>query len=352
MPASATSTPALAVAEVGAPAQPTTITRRAVGPHDVAIDIKFVGICHTDIHQVNGDWGRGNYPMVPGHEIAGEVSAVGDEVTKFAVGDRVGVGCFVDSCAECEYCRAGEEQFCVKGVVATYNSRGYDGELTYGGYSQSIVVTDRFVVRIPDSLPLDAAAPLLCAGITVYSPLKRYDCAKKKVAIVGMGGLGHVAIKIAHAMGADVTVLSQTLSKQADGLAYGANAYYATSDPATFKELSKKFDVILNTVSVNLDVNAYLKMLRIDGAIVNLGIPAKPDTFGPGLLVGARRSITGSNVGGIAETQQMLDFCAEHGITADIELIDASRVSEAYERILASDVRYRFVIDVATIPSS
>ncbi|SOD74758.1 uncharacterized zinc-type alcohol dehydrogenase-like protein [Jatrophihabitans sp. GAS493] len=352
MPSNAISTWALAVPAVGEAARPTSIDRRAVGPHDVAIDIKFVGICHTDIHQVNGDWGRGTFPMVPGHEIAGVVSAVGAQVTKFAVGDRVGVGCFVDSCAECEYCLAGEEQFCVKGVVSTYNSRGYDGEPTYGGYSQAIVVTDRFVVRIPDSLPLDAAAPLLCAGITVFSPLKRYDAATKKVAIVGMGGLGHVAIKIAHAMGADVTVLSQTLAKQADGLAYGAGAYYATSDPATFKQLSKQFDVILNTVSVNLDVNNYLRLLRIGGAIVNLGIPAKPDTFSAGLVVGSRRSITGSNVGGIAETQEMLDFCAEHGITADIELIDATQVSEAYERILASQVRYRFVIDVATIPAS
>ncbi|MEC0312379.1 formaldehyde dehydrogenase AdhA [Bacillus subtilis] len=340
----------LSVSHAKAKFEQTTIERRELRPHDVLIDIKFSGICHSDIHSAFDEWGGGIFPMVPGHEIAGVVTAVGAEVTKFAVGDRVGVGCFVDSCGECEYCLNGEEQFCTKGVVQTYNSVDYDGNPTYGGYSQKIVVTDRFVVRIPDRLEMDVASPLLCAGITTYSPLKHWNVGPgKKVAIVGVGGLGHLAIQFAHAMGAEVTVLSRSMNKKEEALELGANHYFATSDPATFTALTGRFDVILNTVSANLDVDAYLSMLRIDGTLVNVGAPAKPDTYSVFSLIMGRRSIAGSLVGGIQETQEMLDFAAKHGIEPKIEVIGADQVDEAYERILRSDVRYRFVIDISTL---
>jgi uncharacterized zinc-type alcohol dehydrogenase-like protein len=288
--------------------------------------------------------------MVPGHEIAGVVEAVGTEVTKFAVGDRVGVGCFVDSCGECEYCLSGEEQFCTKGVTQTYNSLDYDGNPTYGGYSQKIVVKEGFVVGIPDGLDMNVASPLLCAGITTYSPLKHWNAGPgKKVAIVGMGGLGHVAIQFAHAMGAEVTVLSRSIDKKSEALGFGADHYYATNDPATFTTLAGRFDLILNTVSANLDVDAYLSMLRIDGTLVNVGAPAEQDKYHVFSLIMGRRSIAGSLVGGIRETQEMLDFSAQHGIVPMIEVIRADQVDEAYERIIRSDVRYRFVIDISTL---
>ncbi|AKG36312.1 NAD(P)-dependent alcohol dehydrogenase [Paenibacillus durus] len=340
----------LSVPSAKAPFEKTTIERRELRPHDVLIDIQFSGICHSDIHSAFDEWGGGIFPMVPGHEIAGIVAAVGTEVTKFAVGDRVGVGCFVDSCGECEYCLKGEEQYCTKGFVATYNSLDYDGNPTYGGYSQKIVVTEGFVVRIPDRLNLDVASPLLCAGITTYSPLKHWNAGPgKKVAIVGMGGLGHLAIQYAHALGAEVTVLSRSIGKKEEALSFGADHYFATSDPATFKTLASQFDLILNTVSANLDVDAYLSLLRIDGTLVNVGAPAEPDKYQVFSLIMGRRSIAGSLVGGIRETQEMLDFSAEHGITPKIEVIRADQVDEAYQRVLRSDVRYRFVIDVATL---
>ncbi|AHV95379.1 NAD(P)-dependent alcohol dehydrogenase [Paenibacillus sabinae] len=340
----------LSVSSAKAPFEKTTIERRALRPHDILIDIQFSGICHSDIHSAFDEWGGGIFPMVPGHEIAGVVSAVGTEVIKFAVGDRVGVGCFVDSCGECEYCLKGEEQYCTKGFVATYNSLDYDGNPTYGGYSQQIVVTERFVVRIPDSLELNVASPLLCAGITTYSPLKHWNAGPgKKVAIVGMGGLGHLAIQYAHAMGAEVTVLSRSIGKKEEALSFGADHYFATSDPATFKTLANQFDLILNTVSANLDVDAYLSLLRIDGTLVNVGAPAEPDKYQVFSLIMGRRSIAGSLVGGIQETQEMLDFSAEHGIAPKIEVIHADQVDEAYQRVLRSDVRYRFVIDVSTL---
>ncbi|BCG57100.1 NAD(P)-dependent alcohol dehydrogenase [Paenibacillus sp. URB8-2] len=340
----------LSVSSAKAPFEKTTIERRALRPHDVLIDIQFSGICHSDIHSAFDEWGGGIFPMVPGHEIAGVVAAVGTEVTKFAVGDRVGVGCFVDSCGECEYCLKGEEQYCTKGFVATYNSLDYDGNPTYGGYSQQIVVTERFVVRIPDSLELNVASPLLCAGITTYSPLKHWNAGPgKKVAIVGVGGLGHLAIQYAHAMGAEVTVLSRSIGKKEEALSFGADHYFATSDPATFKTLASQFDLILNTVSANLDVDAYLSLLRIDGTLVNVGAPAEPDKYQVFSLIMGRRSIAGSLVGGIRETQEMLDFSAEHGIAPKIEVIRADQVDEAYQRVLRSDVRYRFVIDVTTL---
>lgn len=340
----------LSVPNAKAKFEQTTIERRGLRPHDVLIDIKFSGICHSDIHSAFDEWGGGIFPMVPGHEISGVVEAVGAEVTKFAVGDRVGVGCFVDSCGECEYCLSGEEQFCTKGVVQTYNSLDYDGNPTYGGYSQKIVVTDRFVVRIPDSLEMDVASPLLCAGITTYSPLKHWNVGPgKKVAIVGVGGLGHLAIQFAHALGAEVTVLSRSMNKKEEALELGADHYYATSNQATFIELAGRFDVILNTVSANLDVDAYLSMLRIDGTLVNVGAPAEPDKYSVFSLIMGRRSLAGSLVGGIPETQEMLDFAAQHGIAPKIEVIRADQVDEAYERVLRSDVRYRFVIDISTL---
>ncbi|UTL75388.1 NAD(P)-dependent alcohol dehydrogenase [Bacillus halotolerans] len=340
----------LSVPNAKAKFEQTTIERRELRPHDVLIDIKFSGICHSDIHSAFDEWSGGIFPMVPGHEIAGVVEAVGAEVTKFAVGDRVGVGCFVDSCGECEYCLSGEEQFCTKGVVQTYNSLDYDGNPTYGGYSQKIVVTDRFVVRIPDSLEMDVASPLLCAGITTYSPLKHWNVGPgKKIAIVGVGGLGHLAIQFAHALGAEVTVLSRSMNKKEEALELGADHYYATSNQATFTELAGRFDVILNTVSANLDVDAYLSILRIDGTLVNVGAPAEPDKYSVFSLIMGRRSLAGSLVGGIPETQEMLDFAAQHGIAPKIEVIRADQVDEAYERVLRSDVRYRFVIDISTL---
>ncbi|MEU2434942.1 NAD(P)-dependent alcohol dehydrogenase [Streptomyces rubradiris] len=346
-----TTVAAYAAPAAKAPLERTTIERRAVGESDVLIDIKFAGICHSDIHQAREGWGEAIFPMVPGHEIAGVVSEVGPGVTKFKVGDRVGVGCLVDSCRECENCRAGQEQYCLNGGFgATYNAIGRDGTPNHGGYSEKIVVDENFVVRIPDGLSLDVAAPLLCAGITTYSPLKRWNAGPgKKVAILGMGGLGHMGVKIAHALGAEVTVLSQSLRKKDDGLKLGADHYYATSDPKTFEELRGTFDLILSTVSAPLDFNAYLSLLKTEGALVNVGAPEEPVSLNLFSVIGGGKTLAGSMIGGIRETQEMLDFCAGHGIGAEIELIAASEVNEAYERVLASDVRYRFVIDTATI---
>ncbi|MEW2130499.1 NAD(P)-dependent alcohol dehydrogenase [Streptomyces sp. NPDC005435] len=346
-----TTVAAYAAPAAKAPLERTTIERRPVGDHDVLIDIQFTGICHSDIHQARDGWREGIFPMVPGHEIAGVVAEAGPEVTKFAVGDRVGVGCMVDSCRVCENCEAGLEQYCTGGgPVWTYNAVGKDGEPTYGGYAQNIVVNEDFVVRVPDGLSLDVAAPLLCAGITTYSPLRHWGAGPgKKVAIVGLGGLGHVAVKIAHALGAEVTVLSQSLRKQDDGLRLGADHYYATGDPKTFEELAGTFDLILNTVSAPLDFAAYASLLRTDGTLVNVGLPEEPVQITLQSLFGHRRSLSSSGIGGIAETQEMLDFCAAHGIGAEIELIAAEEINDAYERVLASDVRYRFVIDTATI---
>ena len=344
------STPALSAPSAAVHFDHTTIERRELGERDVLIDIMFCGICHSDIHQVKDEWGGSIYPMVPGHEIAGVVAAVGSAVGSFSVGDRVGVGSLVDSCGECEYCIAGEEQFCVKRAVPTYNGRGYDGAPTFGGYSRQIVVSERFVVNIPDSIELDVAAPLLCAGITTYSPLQRAHVGEgSRVAIVGMGGLGHVAVQIAAAMGAEVTVLSQTLAKKEDGLRFGASHYHATSDRQTFKDLRGSFDLILNTVSANLDLDAYLSLLRVDGTLVTLGAPSQPASVGVFSLIGGRKSLTGSPIGGLPATQEMLDFCAEHGVAPEIELIGADDVEDAYARVEKSTVRYRFVIDVATI---
>lgn len=345
-----TTVAAYAAPSAKAPLERTTVERRAVGEFDVLIDIKFAGICHSDIHQARDGWGEGIFPMVPGHEIAGVVTETGSGVTRFAVGDRVGVGCMVDSCRECDNCKAGLEQYCAKGNTGTYNALDKNGDPTYGGYSTHIVVDEKYTLRIPDGLALDESAPLLCAGITTYSPLKHWNAGPgKKVAVVGMGGLGHMGVKIAHALGAEVTVLSQSLRKQEDGLKLGADHYYATSDPKTFEDLRGTFDIILSTVSAPLDFGAYLSLLKTDGALVNVGAPEEPISVNLFSLIGGRKSLSGSGIGGIQETQDMLDFCAEHGFGAEIELIGASEINEAYERVLNSDVRYRFVIDAATI---
>ncbi|MEZ2392146.1 NAD(P)-dependent alcohol dehydrogenase [bacterium RCC_150] len=328
---------------------PTTIERRDVGPHDVLIDIDYAGICHSDIHTVRGDWGPITYPQVVGHEIVGHVAEVGSAVTKHKIGGRVGVGCESGSCGECAQCMKGEEVYCLKGNVQTYAGVDVDGTITQGGYSQAIVVNENFVLSVPESLDIEKVAPLLCAGVTLYSPLKHWNAGPgTKVAIIGMGGLGHVGVKLAHALGAEVTVLSRTLAKEEDGLKLGADHYYATSDPTTFEQLAGEFDLILNTVSAGLEYNQYVNLLAVDGTLVILGAPSEPVSVDAMSLVASRRSIAGSANGGIPITQEMLDFCAEHNILPETELITATQINEAYERVLASDVRYRFVIDAKT----
>ena len=345
-----TTVTALSAANATAPFEASSLERRSLRPDDVRIDIAFAGICHSDIHTVREEWGPASFPLTPGHEIVGTVAEVGPEVTRYQVGDRVGVGCFVNSCGECAACKDGEEQFCDKGVVGTYNGTDYDGTATQGGYSQGIVVREHFVVRIPDGMDLAVATPLLCAGITTYSPLRRHHTGPgSKVAIVGMGGLGHVAVKIAAAMGAEVSVLSRTKAKESDGRAYGASSYYATADESVFSDLAGTFDLIINTVSADLPVDAYLGLLGRGGTLVNVGAPSGPQQFGMFSLLTNRRSYSGSMVGGLGETQEMLDFCAEHGVTSTIELIDAADVNAYYEKVVNGDVRYRAVIDVSTI---
>ena len=332
--------------------QTTTVERRDLRPDDVRIDIAYAGICHSDIHTVRGEWGETTYPLTPGHEIAGVVSEVGAQVTRFEVGDRVGVGCMVNSCGECGQCREGHENFCENRTIWTYGDTDLDGTTTQGGYSREVVVSERFVLRIPDSLELEVAAPLLCAGITLYTPLKRWlDRAgpDAKVAVVGMGGLGHMGVQIAAAMGADVTVLSQGLSKEADGRRFGARDYRATSDARTFEDLKGAFDVIISTISADLDLPAYLSLLAPFGAFVTVGLPPQPQLLPFNAIISGDKTVAGSNIGGIALTQEMLDFCAEHGIAAQVEKIGADQVDEAYDRVVKSDVRYRFVIDTATI---
>jgi uncharacterized zinc-type alcohol dehydrogenase-like protein len=333
------------------PLTKTTITRREVGPNDVRFDIHFAGICHSDIHTVRAEWGQPRYPVVPGHEIAGVVTEIGSQVTGFKVGQHVGVGCFVDSCRDCDNCRVGLEQYCTGGgMIGTYNAVGRDGLPTQGGYSGSIVVDENYVLHIPESLPLDASAPLLCAGVTTYSPLRHWNVGPgTRLGVIGLGGLGHMAVKLGAAMGAEVTVLSQSLKKMEDGLRLGATNYYATSDRDTFKNLRNSFDIILNTVSANLDLGRYLEMVDLDGVFVELGAPENPLVVPPFSIIGMRRSIAGSVIGGIPETQEMLDFCAEHNIASEIEVIAPEYINEAYERVIASDVRYRFVIDTESL---
>jgi len=341
---------AYAAPAAGEPLAPTTVERRDVGPNDVLIRIEYAGICHSDIHTVNGDWGQQPFPVVPGHEIVGTVAEVGSGVTKHRVGDRVGVGCMVNSCGECAHCRNGDEQYCREGMVPTYAGTDRDGTTTQGGYSTHVVVDADYVLSVPGGLDPAAAAPLLCAGITTYAPLRHWGAGPgKKVAVVGLGGLGHMAVKIGHALGAEITVLSRSLKKQEDGLRLGADHYYATSDGGTFEQLTGRFDLIVNTVSAAIDVDAFLGLLAVDGTLVNVGAPADPLSLDVFSLIRARRSFAGSLIGGIALTQEMLDFCAEHDLGAEVEVIPVDQVNQAYERVLASDVRYRFVIDVSTL---
>ncbi len=328
-----------------------TFQRREVGKNDLLIEIRYCGVCHSDIHQARDEWGGSIFPMVPGHEITGVVTRVGANVKRYKVGDPVGVGCFVDSCQTCPSCRDGLEQYCEGGLVVTYNGREKDGKTpTFGGYSTQIVVNEDYVLRMPKSLPLDRSAPLLCAGITMYSPLRHWGAGKgKRVAIVGMGGLGHMGVKLAKAMGADVTVLSQSLRKKEDAVRFGASEVYATSDANTFSKLANTFDLILNTVSVDLDWNQYLSLVKRDGAMVLLGVPPKAPQVHAFSLIIKRRTLAGSLIGGIKETQEMLDFCGKHEIASDIETIPIEKINDAYERTIRGDVRYRFVIDIASL---
>jgi len=333
---------------------PYSFERREPREHDVVIDIKYCGICHSDIHQTRDEWSdyqeESIFPMVPGHEIAGVVTAVGGKVTKHKVGDKVGVGCYVDSCRTCAECQRGLEQYCSVLTVWTYNGRDQEGAPTCGGYSDRIVVDENYVLRMPNDLPLDACAPLLCAGITLYSPLRHWKAGPgKRVAILGLGGLGHVGVKLAHALGAEVTALSQSLKKQADGKRLGADHFYATSDPATFTKLAGSLDLIISTVSAQVDWNQYLSLLRVDGTMVVVGLPEKDIPIAAFSLTARRRSLAGSQIGGIGETQEMLDFCSQNGVACDIEVVPIQKVNEAYERVLKSDVRYRFVIDMASL---
>lgn len=326
------------------------IERRDPGPHDVAIDIKYCGVCHSDIHQARDEWGRGIFPMVPGHEIVGVVSKVGSAVSRYKIGDKVGVGCFVDSCRSCGSCQEGLEQYCELGANLTYNSKEKDGSPTLGGYSTQIVVNDDFVLRIPDNLPLDKAAPLLCAGITTYSPLLHWKIKPgDKVAVVGLGGLGHIAVKLAAAMGADVTVLSTSDRKKEDALSFGAKGFINTSDKSVFQKYANYFDFMLNTAAGNLDLSAYLGLLNRDKTMVLVGLPENQSSIAPAALILKRKQLAGSLIGGIKETQEMLDFCGKHGITSDIELIPIEKINEAYDRVVKGDVRYRFVIDNGTL---
>lgn len=328
----------------------TTIERREPGPHDVLIDLAFAGICHSDIEHARSLRGKTMYPIVPGHEMAGIVSAVGDKVRRFAPGDRVGVGNMVDACGRCESCQSGLEQYCSGGRTLAYNSMGRDGQPTYGGYSQKVVVDQRFVVRIPDPLPLKNAAPLLCAGITMYSPLRHWAAGPgKRVAILGFGGLGHVGVQMARAMGAHTTVLDLAPAKRDDALRLGADEFFLSSDPETFKVLANSLDLIISTVPANLDMDALLGLLRRDGAFVNLAVTDKPLSVSAVSLLTNRRSIAGTRSGGLQETQEMLDFCAVHGISAEVEVIHADEIDGAYQRLLAGDVRFRFVIDNSTL---
>jgi uncharacterized zinc-type alcohol dehydrogenase-like protein len=330
---------------------PYEFDRREVGPHDVALDIAYAGICHSDIHQVREEWGPALFPMVPGHEIAGTVTKVGSAVTKFKVGDLIGVGVFVDSCRKCDNCKAGLQQYCAESMTGTYNGYERDGKtVAMGGYSNYFVINEDYAVTIPANLPLEGVAPLLCAGITLYSPIKHWKVGPgKKVAVMGLGGLGHMGVKFAVAMGAEVTVLSHSPSKEKDALAMGAHHFLSTKDEKIFAEHEKEFDVILNTVSAELDINLYLNLLKLHGTLVVIGLPGKPYAVHVGSLVNGRRSIGGSMIGGIPELQEMLNFCGDHKIVSDVEVIKADYINEAYTRTIASDVKYRFVIDASTI---
>lgn len=328
----------------------TTIERRDPGPHDVQIALAYAGICHSDVEHAHSTRGKTIYPLVPGHEMAGTVVAVGSEVTRHRVGDRVGVGNMVDACRRCEQCRAGLEQYCSGGRTLAYGVIGRDGLPTQGGYSEQVVVDEAFVVRIPDAIALQNAAPLLCAGITMYSPLRHWGAGPgKRVAILGLGGLGHVGVQMSRAFGAHTTVLDLSPEKRADALRLGADDYRLGSEAATFAALANRFDLLISTVPIQADLGRYLDLLALDGVYVNLAVPAAPLNVPAAALLNNRRAIAGSRSGGIAETQEMLDFCARHGIAAEVELIQADDIDAAYRRLMAGDVRFRFVIDNQTL---
>jgi uncharacterized zinc-type alcohol dehydrogenase-like protein len=337
------------------PVEPFSFTRRDLRPDDVAIDILYCGICHTDIHQARNEWGRSRYPIVPGHEIVGRVTAVGPEVKDFKAGDLVGVGCMVDSCQHCEACREGLEQFCTEGATFTYNGIDrQDKSITRGGYSERIVVSRKFVLRMPGNLDAKSAAPLLCAGITLYSPLRHWGVKKgSKVAIIGLGGLGHMGLKLAKAMGADVTLFTRTPGKEPEARRLGADHVVISTDAAQMKAVTGKFDLVIDTVPNEHDVNPYIATVRRDGDYVIVGqlTPLVPP-LNPSPLMGGRKSVAGSMIGGIAETQEMLDFCGKHGIVSDVEMIPIQDINKAYERMLKSDVRYRFVIDMQSLKAA
>ena len=345
-----TTTPVLSIGSPTGTFEAGSIELRDLREDDVRIDVKFAGICHSDIHQVREEWGDSIFPMVPGHEIAGVVAEIGGAVTRVKVGDHVGVGCMVDSCGECEFCKEGFEQHCTKGAVMTYNGVDYHDENTKGGYAQGVVVAERFVLTIPEGLGLDVAAPLLCAGVTTYSPLRRWGAGPgSKVAVIGMGGLGHMGVKIAAAMGAEVTVLSRTTDKEADSREFGASLHLATTDEQVFADHEGYFDIILNTVSADLPMEDYVALLKPRGALVNVGLPPAKYEVTPAALIATSKVLAGSQIGGIPETQEMLDFCAKHDFGATVEVIGADEVDKAYDTVVDGKVRYRYVIDTSTI---
>ncbi|MDP4284850.1 MAG: NAD(P)-dependent alcohol dehydrogenase [Bacteroidota bacterium] len=344
-------TKAYAAQTAATPLEEWSLERRAPKPHDVQIEILYCGVCHSDLHTARNEWGNTIFPVVPGHEIVGRVTAVGDHVSKFKVGQLAGIGCLVDSCRECDNCKEGLEQYCSNGMVGTYNGQEKDGSgITYGGYSKQIVAHEDFVLHITDKQPLEGIAPLLCAGITTYSPLKHWKVGKgDKVGVLGLGGLGHMGVKLAASMGAEVTMLSHSPSKEADAKKLGAHKFVLTSDKGQTKPVKGYFDFILNTVSADHDYNFYLRMLSTNGVMVCVGAPPTPAKIPAFNLIGGRKSIAGSNIGGLPETQEMLDYCAEHNIVSDVEVIKMSEINEAYERMLKGDVKYRFVIDMSTL---
>ena len=345
--------PSYAAMTAKAPLGPFTVERRDPGPHDVVIEILYCGVCHSDIHQVRDEWGGSLFPMVPGHEIIGRVSGAGPQVSRLKPGDLVGVGCMVDSCRECPSCKRDLEQFCQKGAAYTYNGTEMDRKTpTFGGYSTRVVVDEAFTLRVPDNLDPAGAAPLLCAGITTYSPLRQWNCKPgDRVGVVGLGGLGHMAVKLAASMGAEVTMLSTSRAKEADAKRLGAHAFALTSDEATFKRLGGSFDLIIDTISAQHDYNAYLGMVRPLGAMVVVGVPPEATPVHAFSLIGGNKRLAGSLIGGIAETQEMLDYCGKHNIVSDVEIIPVQKINEAYERMIRGDVRYRFVIDAASLKS-
>jgi len=341
----------IAAMAASAPLVPFEFERRELGSRDVALNVSYAGICHSDIHQAREEWGPSLFPMVPGHEIVGIVTEIGAAVDKFKVGDRIGIGVFIDSCRTCSPCKAGLQQYCEAGMTGTYNGYERDGKtVAFGGYSDRFVIDQDYAVTVPDNLPLEGVAPLFCAGITLYSPIKHWKVGPgTKVAVMGLGGLGHMGVKFAKALGAHVTVLSHSPAKESDALAMSADAFVATNNGDVFKKHARNFDLILNTISAEIDINKYLSLLALDGTLVVIGLPGKPYAVEVGTLLGARRSMSGSMIGGMTELQEMIDFCGKHNIVSDVEVIKADYVNTAYERTVASDVKYRFVIDAATI---